>query len=116
MTTVDLTYFTCITRIDFDVSTLTGSYVDITGGGFSDDVKILKIINIGNTADIDISYDGVNANDWYAAGQSFILDLQTNHKCNSSYGSGTLGGRKGQLIYGKVGTAGTGTLRIIGYR
>ena len=107
-------YFECITRTDFDTSTLTGSYASLNGSGFSDDIKILKIYNAG-TLGIEISYDGVVDHDYFPAGATLIVDLQTNHADNSSNGAGTKYGRKGQVIFGK-GTAGTGILYIIGYR
>lgn len=114
MTTFDLSSFSCITRADFNTASLTGSYAALNGTGFSDDIKILKIYN-GGTGDIDISYDGVTPHDYFPAGATIIIDLQTNHSDNSSNGAGTLNGRKGQIIYG-LGTAGVGILRIIGFR
>jgi len=113
---VELSSFSCIVRTDYNVANLTSSYQPLNVGGFSDDIKILKIDNTGSTAGIDISYDGVTPMDYYSAGCTLIVDLQTNHACNSSYASGTKNGRKGQVIYGLAGTAGTGTIRIIGYR
>ena len=110
----DLSSFQCITRADFNTSSLTGSYQVLNGSGFSDDIKILKIYN-GGSVGIDISYNGITPHDYWPAGATLIIDLQANHADNSAYGSGTLGGRKGQKIYG-LGTAGTGTLYIAGYR
>jgi hypothetical protein len=116
---VDLSSFQCIEMTTFDTATLTGSYTAMNTG-FSDDIKILKIVNMG-TNGVEVSYDGVTDHDFYAptpngvAAIPLIINLQANHSCNSSYGSGTLNGRQGQIIYGK-GTAGTGNLYIIGYR
>lgn len=110
----DLASFQCIPRAVFNTATLTGTYSALNGTGFGDDIKILKIYNAG-TQGIDISYDGVTDHDFYPAGATLIIDLQTNHSDNSAYGAGTLNGRKRQIIWGK-GTAGTGNLYIVGYR
>lgn len=116
---VELSSFQCIVRAVFNTATLTSSYAALNTTGFGAPIKILKIINLG-TNGIDISYDGVTDHDYYpalATGTNpipLILNLQTNHADNSAYGSGTLNGRQGQIIYGK-GTAGTGNLYIIGY-
>lgn len=105
--------FQCITRAVFNTASLTGSYASLNGAGFSDDIKILKIYN-GGTNGIDISYNGSVDHDYFPAGATQIIDLQTNH-ADESGAAGTLNGKKGQIIYGK-GTAGTGNLYIIGYR
>jgi len=110
----ELSSFEFITRAVFNTAGMTGSYQALNGTGFSDDIKILKIYNAG-TQGINVSYDGLTDHDFYPAGATIILDLQTNHADNSSYGSGTKNGRKGQIIYGK-GTAGVGSLYIIGIR
>jgi hypothetical protein len=110
----ELSSFQCIPRAVFNTASLTGSYASLNGSGFGDDIKILKIYN-GGTLGIDISYDGITDHDFFPSGATIIIDLQTNHSDNSSYGSGTLNGRKGQIIFGK-GTAGVGNLYIAGYR
>lgn len=118
--TQDQSSFQAITRAVFNTNALNASYAPLNTPGFSDDIKILKIINMG-TQGVDISYNGVTDHDFippFAPGTNvvpFVLNLQANHACNSSNGSGTLNGRKGQIIYGK-GTAGTGNLYIIAYR
>lgn len=115
----ELTRFQCITRAVFDTSSITASYQSLNGSGFSQPIKILKIINLG-TNGIDISYDGVKDHDYYIAAPAtgspipLIINFQANHADTSAYGSGTLYGAQGQIIYGK-GTAGTGNLYIIGY-
>jgi len=110
----DLSSFQCIPRAVFNTASLTASYQTLNGSGFADDIKILKIYNDG-TLGIDISYDGVTDHDFFPGGATIIIDLQTNHADNSAYGAGTLGGRKGQILFGK-GTAGVGNLYIIGFR
>lgn len=110
----ELSSFQCITAATFDLTTLTGSFQALNGAGFSDDIKIMKIFN-GSGVGVDISYDGVNKHDFWPAGATLIIDLQTNHSDTSSYGSGTLNGRKGQIIYGRTSTTST-QLQIAGYR
>jgi hypothetical protein len=110
----ELSSFQCIPRAVFNTATLTGTYASLNGTGFGDDIKILKVYNAG-TLGVDISYDGVTDHDFFPSGATIIIDLQTNHSDNSAYGSGTLYGRKGQIIWGK-GTAGVGNLYIIGFR
>jgi hypothetical protein len=110
----DLNSFSCITAESFDLSTLTGSFQALNGTGFSDDIKMLKIYN-GSGSGVDISYDGVTKHDFWPAGAAIIFDFQTNHSDNSAYGSGTLNGRKGQIIYGRTSTTAT-QLQIAGYR
>lgn len=121
----DLSSFQCIEMAVFDASSLTGSYQVMNGAsqqadtgsiGFEDDIKILKIYNDGSTG-VTISFNGVKKMDYLPSKGTMILDLQANHSDNSSYGSGTLNGRKGQLVYGK-GTASSAGLNIYitGYR
>lgn len=123
MTTTDLSSFRCIEMAVFDTATLTGtfailngptSYVVFTGTGFEDDIKLLKFYNDGTTG-IILSYDGVKRHDYLPSKGTLILDIQANHADNSAYSSGTLYGRKGQIVYG-TGTAGVGNLYISGYR
>ena len=111
----DLSSFTAITAVSFDLTTLTGTFQPLNGSGFSDDIKILKIFNPSTTIGVDISYDGVNKHDYWPPGATLIIDFQANHADNSAYGSGTLNGRKGQIIYGRTSTTST-QLQIAGYR
>lgn len=123
MTTQELSRFQWVEMAVFDSSTLTNSYqamngasqyLIFTGSGFPDSIKSLKIYN-GSNVGITVSFDGVVRHDYWPAGASIILDIQTNHANNSAYGSGTLNGAQGQIIYGK-GTAGTGSVYISAYR
>lgn len=113
--TVDQSSFQCITAASFDPTTLTGSFQAMNGSGFSDDIKILKIFNPSTTIGIDISYDGVNKHDYWPPGATMVFDFQTNHADNASNGSGTLYGRKGQIIYGRTSST-TSQVQISGYR
>ncbi len=128
----DLDSFQCIEMAVFDATTLSSSYqllngaaqqVDSGAVGFEDDIKILKMYNDGSTG-VTISYgrrNGGNTDymkqDYLPSKGTMIIDLQTNHKDFGTHGTGTLNGRKGQLIYGK-GTASSAGLSIyiIGYR
>lgn len=110
----ELSSFQYIPAASFDLSTLTGSFQSLNGTGFSDDIKILKIYN-GSTVGVDISFDGVNKHDFWPSGATLIIDLQANHADNSAYGSGTLYGRKGQIIYGRTSSTST-QLQITGIR
>lgn len=97
----ELSSVQCITRADFDTTTLSGTYQPLNGSGFSDDIKVFQMYNGGSVA-IDISFDGVNPHAVWPAGSTLIVDFQTNHSDNASNGAGTLNGRKGQIIWGKT--------------
>jgi len=122
---MNLDTFQCIEMSIFDASTLSGSFQVMNGAsqqsgtssvGFQNDIKILKIYNDGTTGVI-ISYDGVINNDYLPSKGTMIIDLQTNHADNSSYSSGTLNGRKGQLVWGKGTASSAGhNIYISGYR
>lgn len=123
MTTQELSRFQWVEMAVFDSATLTGSYqamngpsqyVIYTGTGFPDSIKSLKIYN-GSTSGITVSFDGVTRHDYWPSGATIILDVQANHADNSAYGSGTLNGAMGQVIYG-LGTEGTGNVYISAYR
>lgn len=111
----DLSSFQAIAAVSFDLTTLTGSFQALNGSGFSDDIKILKVFNPSTTTGIDISYDGVTKHDYWPPGATLIIDFQANHGDNSSFGSGTLYGRKGQIIYGRTSST-SDQLQIAGYR
>ncbi len=113
--TQDQSSFSCITAVNFDLATLTGTFAPLNGLGFSDDIKMLKVFNPSSTIGVDISYDGVNKHDYWPPGATIIFDFQTNHADNASNGAGTLYGRKGQVIYGRTSSTST-QLQIAGYR
>lgn len=104
-----------ITKAVFNPASLTGTYQPLNGTGFSDDVKIFEMFNGSTTASIDISYDGVNDHDFIGPNQAKIRDFQANHRDTASFGSGTLYGRKGQIIWGKTAEVPT-YLQMIGSR
>lgn len=111
----DVQYVQCVTKAEFDTSTLTGSYQALNGSGFSDTVKVLKIYNPSTTVSIDISLDGVNPHDFIPPLSTLIVDFQTNHSDSASFGTGTLNLRKNQILYGKTAANPT-YLQMIGYR
>ena len=121
----DLDSFQCIEMAVFDATTLGASYTAMNGAsqqadtgsvGFQDDIKILQMYNDGSTG-VTISYDGVVKHAYLPSKGTLIVDLQTNHKDFGTHGTGTLYGRKGQIVYGK-GTASSAGLSIyiMGYR
>lgn len=121
---MNLDSFQCIEMAVFDSTTLSGTYQVMNGAsqqadtgsvGFQNDIKILKFYNDGTTA-VTISFDGVVKNDYIPSKGTLIIDLQTNHSDNSSNGSGTLNGRKGQVVYGKGSASTSGNIYISGYR
>lgn len=105
----------CVTKSVFNPASLTGTYQAMNGTGFDDTVKVLKLYNGSTTVSIDISLDGINNHDFIPPLGTLIVDFQTNHSNSSSYGSGTLNIRKGQILYGKTAESPT-YLQIIGYR
>jgi hypothetical protein len=120
---IPLASFQMIEMAVFDTATLSGSfqpmngptsYLIFTGEGFQEDIKIMEMYN-SSTSLIIISYDGVTRHATMAPGSTKIVDLQANHANFSSYGSGALGGRKGQIVWG-MGTGTAGALYISGYR
>jgi hypothetical protein len=113
--TQDLSSFTAIGATSFDLTTLSASFQSLNGTGFSEDIKILKIFNPSTTIGVDISFDGVVKHDYWPPGATLIIDFQANHADNSTYGAGTLYGRKGQIIYGRTSST-TAQLQMAGYR
>jgi hypothetical protein len=115
MSNPELDSFQPILSVDYNPSGLSGTFQPLNGpGGFSDNIKIMKIYN-GTAVGIDISYDGINKHDFFPSGATLIVDFQTNHNDNPPYGSGTLYGRAGQIIYGRTSTT-SAFLNISGYR
>ena len=110
----------------YDLMNGPSSYQYFTGSGFQNDIKIMELYNASNvlvilsytmiTVDIMGTPTNVNVrNATLPPGATKIIDLQTNHSDNSSYGSGRLNGKQGQLVWGNA-TAGTGNVYISGYR
>lgn len=116
MATTELSSVQCVLKTVFNPASLTGSYQVLNGAtGLSDTVKILKLFNGSTTVSIDISLDGVNPHDFIPPQGTLIVDFQTNHSSETTYGSGTLYMRQGQLIWGKTAES-PAFLQIIGYK
>ena len=111
----NLAYVSCVTKAMFNPASLTGSYQALNGSGFSDSVKVWKLYNGSTTVSIDISLDGVTDNDFIPPLGTLIVDFQSNHSSQTTYGSGTLNLRRGQILYGKTAEQPT-WLQIVGYR
>ena len=114
MSAPELNSFQAILSADFNTASLTGTFQSLNGTGFSDNIKMLKVYN-GSGVGVDISYDGINKHDFWPAGATIIFDFQTNHQDVPPYGSGTLNGRAGQIIWGRTAVTPT-YLNMSGYR
>ena len=112
--TTEAMYVQCVPKTVFNPASLTGSYQAMNGTGFPDPVKIWKLYNGSTTVSIDISLDGVNNHDFIPPLGTLIVDFQGNHGDFSSYGSGVLRLRAGQILWGKTAESPT-FLQMIGY-
>lgn len=63
--------------VNFDASTLTGSYQIINGSGTEEAAIAFKFYNSSSSL-ILISYDGTNNHDFCPPGGTFIFDSQSN--------------------------------------
>lgn len=116
MSNPELDSFQAITSVDFNTGGLTGTFQPMNGpGGFSDNIKMMKVFN-NSSVGIDVSYDGVTKHDYWPIGATIIFDFETNHSNNPPYGSGTLYGRAGQIVWGRTGTTTSSDVNISGYR
>jgi hypothetical protein len=111
----NLSYVSCVTKSQFNPASLTGSYQALNGSGFSDNIKIWKLFNGSTSISIDISFDGINDHDFIPPQGTLIVDFQAGHSSQTTYGTGTLNLRKGQILYGKTAEQ-PSWLQIIGYR
>lgn len=99
--------------VNFDASTLTGTYQAINGTGTSDACIAFKFYNSSSSLVI-LSYDGVNDHDFVTPGGAFIFDAEAN-----ADGWGGSGGHKelhaGTIVYAKT-SSNTDRLIMVGYR
>lgn len=106
-------WFQAIPALQFDTTTLSGSFVPINVTGFADNIKIMTVFNGGAVA-VDYSFDGITFAGVWPAGATLIVDLQSNH-AETSTGAGTLNGKVGQVIWVRTSLNPT-FLTIGGYR
>jgi len=88
------------TIINFDASTLTGSYQKISGSGFTNPGKAFKIYNSSSSL-VALSSNGIDDHDFVPPTSLFIFDIQTN-----ADGTGGRQGvwqlKKGEDIYART--------------
>lgn len=92
-----------------DVSTFTGvdDFLPINATGLPESCYYIKLINNSNT-DANISYDGVNANDFITDGGKIDIygSIASTYRSNFA---------KGTIVYAAGAQQGTGTIYLIGY-
>lgn len=98
-----------MTSIDSATLTPSPAYQVINAGGLDESCFMIRIINDSNS-DVMISYDGVTDNDFIIAGQTLQLESQTNSQPNNKLANF----QKGLVVYA-AGTAGVGTIYLVGY-
>jgi hypothetical protein len=111
----EYSFVQCVDKAEFNPAILTGSFQIMNGSGLSDSVKIWKMYNPSVSISIEISFDGITAHDFIPPLGTLIVDFETNHSSQTTYGNGTLYLRKGQLLWGRTASNPT-FLQIIGYR
>lgn len=100
------------TLVNFDASTLTGSYQAINGSGTGKPLVAFKFYN-SSTSLVLISYDGTTDHDFVTPGGSFVFDAQSNARgIEGKKGSNVLA--EGQVVYAKT-TSNTNRLVMAGY-
>lgn len=99
---------------NFNAASLTNNYQAINSSGISNQCFLLRIIN-DSTANITISYDGINDHD-HLAGTAASIPRETLEVplSQNSSSSGLILFAKGTIVYIK-GTAGIGTIYLAGY-
>ena len=94
-----------------DSATFTGALQAINPAGNTEACVILRIIN-DSDVDIEVSYDGITDHDYIRAGETLILDFQTNAQPNSKISKL----KKGTVVWVASTTgAGTGLVYLAGY-
>lgn len=90
-------------------SALSGTYQSMNPGGLPHACFLIRIVNDSDNR-IFISFDGVNNDEYLAAGTSFDLNSQTNAQPGALYALVP----KYTQVYVK-GTSGTGNVTLSGY-
>lgn len=103
-------YVKALTLSTFAASSLSTSYQAVNSAGFSEPVFFMRLVNDTNQ-DVTISYDGVNDNEYVAAGDTFEFPNQANSQPQAQLALW----RKGTVVYVKAAASGTGTLTLSGY-
>ena len=111
----ELSRVQAVTLATFNPASLTGSYQALNGTGFSDDVKIMPLYNGSSTIGVVISLDGVNDHLYLPPLGTLLIDCQSNHSSQTTYGTGTLYMARSQILYGKT-TANQNYIFIAGLR
>lgn len=99
----------------FDSAGLSGTFTALNGTGPTEPLRVMRIMNRSDQ-DLTLSYGTVVplvAEDFISAGDTLLLDLQTNNQGIAGK-QGTWLASINQVIFG-TGTAGTGNIYIIGY-
>ena len=105
--------FQAVTMSVFNMATLGAAYASMNGTGFTEPLKQIKFYN-GSTVGVTVSYNGGALDqDYFPAGCTQIIDVQTNNTPQAS-SPGTWNVGKGQIVMGKGGP-GVGNLYIVGY-
>lgn len=93
-----------------DSATFTGAFQLLSpAAGIAQAVQMLYISNNSNVV-ITVSYDGVNNHDYIIAGQTRMLNFQTNSQPNTSIAKLA----KGTKVY-VLGAAGVGLVALSGW-
>lgn len=101
------------TLVNFDASTLNGTFQVINGTGTEEPCIAFKFYN-SSASLVLISYDGVNPHDFVPPGGTFIFDSQTNATPDASR-PGLKLLREGQRVWAAT-SSNTDRLIMAGYR
>jgi hypothetical protein len=102
-----------ITVTPFDATTLNNNFQVINGTGLPQACSLLRIAN-SSTASVQLSFDGVNVNEFLLNASSTQLPVQSNSQPNNSLALFPVG----TLIYAKLEAGAApmaGSLYVIGY-
>ena len=94
----------------FDTASLTTSFQVLNSTGLAFPCFLIRLVN-NSDKDITISYNGVDAMEFVPKTSSLQLDFQTNSQPNNKVAIFP----KGQKIYVKGASAGTGLIYLSGY-
>lgn len=111
----EASYVQAVVKQEFDMTTLTANFQEISVDGFSDTVKILKIFNPSMAISMDVSFDGVTPQDFIPPYSTLIVDFQANHADGPTYTNGTLNLYRGQKLWVRT-AANPSFLQVMGYR